>query len=86
MQEKLTSVVSDNAANITAAIKLTEWILTFAFRCFAHTLNLIAQDSLKLVKPIIQKVKVIVEYFHRSTHAAEKLKSLQEQFSKSSLK
>lgn len=47
--------------------------------CLAHTINLIVRDALKVMKPTVDKVKVAVEYFHRSTVDAEKLKSTQRQ-------
>ncbi|XP_060759792.1 zinc finger BED domain-containing protein 4-like [Neoarius graeffei] len=37
------------------------------------------RDSLKVVKTTVDKVKAIVEFFHRSTVAAERLKSTQHQ-------
>jgi hypothetical protein len=86
MAEKLLSVakewridgkvvcVTDNAANITKAVKILKWT---HHPCLAHTINLIARDALKLTKPTVDKVKAVVEYFHRSTVGAEKLKSTQ---------
>ncbi|XP_045577752.1 zinc finger BED domain-containing protein 4-like [Salmo salar] len=47
--------------------------------CLAHTINLIVRDALKVMKPAVDKVKAAVEYFHRSTVGAEKLKSTQRQ-------
>ena len=41
---KVVAVFSDNAANIKAAIKLGNWR---HIECFAHSFNLIVQDSLK---------------------------------------
>jgi hypothetical protein len=69
-------VVTDNAANISKAVKLAN------FRhlgYFIHTLNLIVQKAIPAIKPLKSKVKAIVEYFHRSTIAAEELKSLERQ-------
>ncbi|KAJ8353165.1 hypothetical protein SKAU_G00207320 [Synaphobranchus kaupii] len=37
------------------------------------------KDALRVVKPTVDKVKAIVEFFHRSTVATEKLKSTQRQ-------
>lgn len=39
--------------------------------------NLMIKDALRVVKPTMDKVKVIVEFFHKSTVATEKLKSMQ---------
>lgn len=87
LSEKLLSVAKDwkvedtvvcyitaNAANITKAIQITKWT---HLPCLAHTINLIARDALKCLKPILDKLKEAVEYFHRSTLGAEKLKATQ---------
>ena len=65
-QRKGYTILSDNVTNIVAAIRFTGWK---HLPCFAHTLNLIVQDSLKEIRCIQDKVKGIVEYFHRSTVA-----------------
>ena len=76
LEGRIQAVVTDSAANVTAAVRLTG--LTHIF-CFAHMLNLIVQNGIKAIKPMQNKVKNIVQYFHRSTVAAEKLKALQQQ-------
>ncbi|XP_049813602.1 E3 SUMO-protein ligase ZBED1-like [Schistocerca nitens] len=76
IQEKVVCVVSDNAANIVGAIRLTAWK---HIPCFAHTLNLIVQNGLPHIQPILNKVKKIVEFFKRSSQACTKLKKMQEQ-------
>ncbi|CAB3231863.1 unnamed protein product [Arctia plantaginis] len=73
---KITCVVSDNAANIQAAIRLGEWR---PVGCFAHTLNLIVQNGLKVISEIVGKVKSIVEYFKKSCTAQTKLESVLKQ-------
>lgn len=83
ISEKVHTAVTDNARNITAAIKLTGWT---HLPCLAHTLNLVVQDGIKLIQPIHKKVKRIVEYFHHSTTAKEKLSLLQVQLSEKNLK
>lgn len=83
INNKVSAVSSDNAANIVAAIKIC------GFRhiaCFAHTLNLIVQEGLKTIKPVIDKIKAIVEFFKRSSHGQAKLSSLQEQMNLPDLK
>lgn len=53
---KVTAIVTDNAANIVAATRKCNWRHV---PCLAHTLNLIVQAMLEneLVKPLIRKVK-----------------------------
>lgn len=68
--------VTDNASNITAAIRKTEWKHV---TCFAHTLNLIVRESLKHIQVTVAKVKNVVEYFHRSTVVTQWLKATQKQ-------
>ena len=41
--------------------------------CFAHILNLVVQNGVKIVKPLQEKVKAIVEHFCGSTVATDKL-------------
>ena len=54
-------------------IALAKWLPPIS----SHTINLIVRDVLKVMKPTVDKVKAAVEYFHRSTVGAEKLKSTQ---------
>ena len=65
VENKVVCCVSDNAANIKA-IKTLKWT---HYPCLAHTINLIVRDALKVMKPSVDKVKEIVEFFHRSTTA-----------------
>ena len=44
IDEKVVCVVTDNASNMTAAIAQTGWR---HLPCFAHTLNLVVQESIK---------------------------------------
>lgn len=60
---KILAIVSDNAANIVAAIKLTNWRHV---PCFTLTVNLIVQNDLKEIKPLQNKVETIIEFFKRS--------------------
>jgi len=80
---KVTAIVSDNAANVTSGIQKTNYRQV---SCFAHTLNLAVQNGLKIISPITQKVKSIVEYFKRSHHALAKLHATQEQMNLPKLK
>ena len=50
--------------------------------CFAHTLNLVVQDAMKNAREmheIKDKVKKIVNFFHHSVKASDKLSQLQQQ-------
>ncbi|XP_064475058.1 E3 SUMO-protein ligase ZBED1-like [Ornithodoros turicata] len=76
IQEKVCAVVSDNAANITAAIRLLGWK---HFPCFAHTLNLIVQAGVKEISEVQTKVKNIVTFLKHSAHGTAKLETIQQQ-------
>lgn len=68
--EKVVCVVTDNANNIVAAVRLKH------LPCFAHTLNLDVQDSLKAdpeLAEIQKKISGIVSYFHHSSKSTDKL-------------
>lgn len=78
-----TMIVSDNAANIVAAVRLCQWR---HFPCFAHSINLIIQSGLEPVKPLMVKVKAIVEFFKRRSHALSRLNEIQKQGGYSVLK
>ena len=75
--DKIVCVVTDNANNIVAAVRLNGWKHT---PCFAHTLNLVVDDSIKgdsQLAQIQKKCRNIVSYFHRSSKANDKLTSIQ---------
>lgn len=77
--EKVVAVVTDNGANMVAAVHKAGWR---HFPCFAHTLNLVVKDSVKAVPEVVQvleKCRAIVSFFHHSTKATEKLKDIQQQ-------
>ena len=83
LEEKLVAIVTDNAANITAAVRQLQqsdgyWAVKH-LPCFAHTLNLVVQQAVQSINDLKMKVKNIVTYFHQSTVAAAKLEELQEQ-------
>lgn len=70
LENKVILVVSDNAYNIKGAITMLD---LKHFRCYAHSLNLIVQDALKI--PFISNIisKVIVGHFKRSSNASHEL-------------
>ncbi|XP_028414611.1 zinc finger BED domain-containing protein 4-like [Dendronephthya gigantea] len=74
---KVVAIVTDNASNIVAAVKITGWIHV---PCFAHTLNLIVSEAIKSderVNDLKKRCKQIVTFFHQSVKATEKLKEVQ---------
>lgn len=83
ISNKVTAIVSDNAANITLAIRQGLWR---GIGCFAHSLNLVVQAALKEIRDIVSKVKRIVEYFHKSSQALKKLLDTQKQMDLPALK
>lgn len=83
MWKAVVCCVSDNAANITKAIKTLKWT---HHPCLSHTANFFVRGALKLMKPTVDKVKVIVEFCHRSTATTEKLRSMQWQMGAPELK
>lgn len=60
IQNKVIAIVSDNAANIVAAIRGGGWR---HIGCFAHSINLVVQASLSSLNSVLSKVKAIVEFF-----------------------
>ena len=60
---KVVGVVTDNASNMVAAIRITGWT---HIHCFAHTLNLVVQEAIKndpVLLLIKRKCKDIVTFF-----------------------
>ena len=79
IKDKVVCIVTDNASNCVAAIRLLNWR---HLPCYAHTLNLVVRESLKAESQLCtiqQKCKKIVSYFHRSVSATQKLKDIQQQ-------
>lgn len=77
LANKNPALVTDNAANMTAAADLTKLVHV---KCFAHSLNLAAQRALKLpaVSRLLGRVRHIVAHFRRSPTAAQVLKEKQQ--------
>ena len=79
-------VVTDNASKVVSAIRKTAWR---HLSCFAHSLNLVVQDSIKRdsdVSNLQQRSKDLVSHFHRSVKSSEKLKEVQKQLNDSDYK
>lgn len=74
LDRKVVSISSDTAFNIVAAVRLTGWDHV---PCYAHKLNLVVEDSVKNILPILLKVRSIVGHFHRSTTATTTFADMQ---------
>ncbi|KAJ8914357.1 hypothetical protein NQ315_011345 [Exocentrus adspersus] len=81
ISQKVHAVTTDNAANVVNSVKLAG---LSHIPCFAHTLNLVVQSSLKEIENIRRKVKSTVEHFHRSTQANAKFFTIQKQMNSDS--
>ncbi|KAL4085139.1 hypothetical protein QTP88_011338 [Uroleucon formosanum] len=71
---KIVAIVTDNAPNITAAVREMKYR---HIGCFAHSINLLVQHSLEHISTPLKKVKCIVEFFKKSSSALAKLHSAQ---------
>lgn len=76
IQNKITAVVTDNAANVVAAVRHGKWS---HLACFAHTVNLVVQRGLKEIDGSLFRFRKVVEFFKRSSNALAKLNQTQEQ-------
>ncbi len=77
--DKVQAVITDNGANMVAAVRKAGWA---HYPCFAHTLNLVVKDTIKALPDLLdiqQRCGAIVAFFHHSTRAAERLKEVQKQ-------
>ncbi|GFO49234.1 Zinc finger bed domain-containing protein 4 [Plakobranchus ocellatus] len=74
ISKKVTTIVTDNSANVKAAVE----ILKVRHQpCFAHTLNLTVKDAIRRTENVFNaknQVKNIVTFFHHSTLANNALK------------
>lgn len=76
--EKTVAVVTDNGAHMIAAIKSIEGIWQSKhIRCFAHTLNLVAEVVVgnNSVKPFISKVRQIAKRIKDSVVISDLLRN-----------
>ena len=77
LQDKVFTITTDNAANIKKAImdmKNVRWQ-----GCNAHTLQLIVGKALVPVKPLIVRVKRLIEFFMRPKQS-ERLEDIQKKY------
>lgn len=77
IKDKILICVSDNAANITKAIK--EVLKWKHIGCLAHTINLIVKLSLNgsHITSLLKKIRVIIGHFKHSSSSTQKLKEVQ---------
>ncbi|XP_074034348.1 E3 SUMO-protein ligase ZBED1-like [Leptinotarsa decemlineata] len=81
LENKILIAVSDNTLNIKKAIKYElKWK---HFGCFAHTINLIAEEAIVIAEDLIKKVRDIVSHFKRSSKSMTRLIDIQKQMGKS---
>jgi hypothetical protein len=76
IENKIVAVVTDNAANVKEAVRLTGWK---SILCFAHTLNLVVKDALKdnkELETVLTQCRDLVAFFKRSPKAYSDLKRL----------
>ncbi len=77
--DKVQAVITDNGANMVAAVHKAGWA---HYPCFAQTLNVVVKDCIKALHDLLdiqQRCRAIVAFFHHSTRAAERLKEVQKQ-------
>ena len=78
-KSKITSFTTDNGSNVIKAIG-DSFGESLRIPCFAHSLQLVPECAIKKTEKLIdilENVKKIVDYFKRSTVAAEELKQAQ---------
>ena len=81
-EEKLVKIytVTDNAANVKAAMRRLSPEKFKSMYCFAHTLQLVVNDAVEAFpefRRVIKKAKVIVNHFHKSAKDSHKLTEIQ---------
>lgn len=81
---KITAIVTDNAANIKAAVNILK---IRQLSCFAHSLNLTVQNSINnSIQTTVNKIKLIVQFFKKSSHSLSKLHEMQDNLKKQRVK
>ena len=64
--KKISATVTDNTANMVAAVRLCKWR---HIPCFAHSSNLIIQKGFMHIKHIVSKVKAVMQHFKQRAYA-----------------
>lgn len=78
--DKIVAVVTDNGANMVAAISLIEGLgKTKHIPCFAHTLNLVAEAVITnhVMAPIVSKVREVVKWVKGSVIISDQIRNIQ---------
>jgi len=79
ISNKVAAIVTDNASNMVAAVRITGWT---HIHCFTHTLYLVIQEVIKIDSSMLsikKKCKDIVTFFHHSVNGAQKIREIQRQ-------
>lgn len=71
--QRVNAVVSDDAANITDAIRLCSWR---HIPCFANMVNGIVQAGLSALHEIRDKVRILVDHYRMNPQSAKKLSQI----------
>lgn len=82
-EENISLVLTDNAANVLAAMRELGWDNGKHFPCIIHTLQLCIQSKIfkeqRAVSDMLAVFRALAGHFHHSSTACEKLKEIQRQ-------
>ena len=81
-EQKLVKIytVTDNAANVKAAMRRLSPEIFKSLYCFAHTFQLVVNDAVEAFPEfgrVIKKAKAVVNHFHKSAKDSHKLTEIQ---------
>nr|DAD22721.1 TPA_asm: hypothetical protein HUJ06_024184 [Nelumbo nucifera] len=90
IDKKICSITFDNASHNDVMVKeLRSWLCVkgllllhgdlFHVKCVAHILNLIVQDGLREVSPLLHKIREIVKYIRLTPYKKQKFDNARNQ-------